>query len=334
VDAQARLSAVLAAVRALGGNDDLAQVTRTLACAAASLTTFRDCTVYLYESHDGLFVPYACNQTEPTSDEAIPREAAESLMSHRHRLGYSYYAQTRREPGAWHEGWRAGDVLLVPLLMKNGDVMGFISLDRPADRQVPQADDLAPLETVAALGAGVIARLRHTDEVLRLATTDGLTGLLNRRALEERLHRELQATGRRRSVALMMIDLDDFSAINNHHGHQIGDEALRLVADVVRTHLRRNDAGGRYGGDEFVVILPDLDAAAAVDVAERVRTALVEATTHAAVAGRLPRIHTSIGVALFPDDAASPDALIKAADEALYLSKRLGKNCVSVRSAA
>jgi diguanylate cyclase (GGDEF)-like protein len=334
MDAQARLSAVLAAVRALGGNDDLGQVTRTLACAAASLTAFRECTVYLYESHDGLFVPYACNQTEPTSDEAIPRDAAESLMSHRHRLGYSYYARTRRELGAWHEGWRAGDVLLVPLLMKNGDVMGFISLDRPADRQVPQPDDLAPLETVAALGAGVIARLRHTDEVLRLATTDGLTGLLNRRALEERLHRELRATGRRRSVALMMIDLDDFGAINNQHGHQIGDEALRLVADVVRTHLRRNDAGGRYGGDEFVVILPDLDAAEAVDVAERVRTALVEATTHAAAAGRLPRIHTSIGVALFPDDATSPEALIKAADEALYLSKRLGKNCVSVRSAA
>ena len=334
VDAQARLSAVLAAVRALGGNDDLGQVTHTLARAAADLTAFRDCTVYLYESHDGLFVPYACTQTDPTSDEAIPRDAAESLMSHRHRLGYSYYARTKREPGAWHEGWRAGDVLLVPLLMKNGDVMGFISLDRPADRQVPQADDLAPLETVAALGAGVIARLRHTDEVLRLATTDGLTGLLNRRALEERLHRELQTNGRRRSVALMMIDLDDFGAINNHHGHQIGDEALRLVADVVRTHLRRNDAGGRYGGDEFVVILPDLDAAEAVDVAERVRMALMEATTHAAAAGRLPRIHTSIGVALFPDDATGPDALIKAADEALYLSKRLGKNCVSVRSVA
>jgi diguanylate cyclase (GGDEF)-like protein len=334
VDAQARLSAVLAAMRALGGNDDLGQVTRTLACAAAGLTSFRDCTVYLFESHDGLFVPYACNETDPKSDEAIPRDAAESLMSHRHRLGYSYYARTRREPGIWHEGWRAGDVLLVPLLMKNGDVMGFISLDRPADRQVPQADDLVPLETVAALGAWVIARLRHTDEVLRLATTDGLTGLLNRRALEERLHRELQANGRHRSVALMMIDLDDFGTINNRHGHQIGDEALRLVADVVRTHLRRNDAGGRYGGDEFVVILPGLDAAEAVDVAERVRTALVEATTHAAAAGRLPCINTSIGVALFPDDATSPDALIKAADEALYLSERLGKNCVSVRSAA
>src|SRR5437764_540240 len=100
VDAQARLSAVLAAVRELGGNDDLGQVTRTLACAAASLTAFREGTVYLYESHDGLFVPYACNQTEPTSDEAIPRDAAESMMSHRHRLGSSYYARTRREPEA------------------------------------------------------------------------------------------------------------------------------------------------------------------------------------------------------------------------------------------
>ena len=106
------------------------------------------------------------------------------------------------------------------------------------------------------------------------------------------------------------------------------------MADVIRSHLRRSDAGGRYGGDEFVVILPGLDATSAVDIAERVRTALVEATTRAAADAKLPRINTSIGVASFPSDAAGPDALIKAADDALYLSKRLGKNCVSLPSVA
>jgi diguanylate cyclase (GGDEF)-like protein len=333
-DAQALLHAVLAAVRALGDSDELIQVTQTLAGAAARLTAFRDCTVYLYESQDGLFVPYAWSERSQKAEEAIPRGAAEGLMSDRHRRGYSYWARVARPPGAAEEAWRAGDVLLVPLLMKNGDVTGFISLDQPTDGQTPQADDLLPLETVAALGARVIARLRHTDEVLRLATTDGLTGLLNRRAFEERLQRELEVHGYRRPVALMMIDLDDFSSINNQHGHQIGDAALRLVADVIRAHLRHSDAGGRYGGDEFAVILPGLDAAGAVDVAERVRTALVEATARAAATGALPRINTSIGVASFPHDAAGPDALIKAADDALYVSKGLGKNRVSLRSIA
>jgi diguanylate cyclase (GGDEF)-like protein len=138
----------------------------------------------------------------------------------------------------------------------------------------------------------------------------------------------------RRPVALMMIDLDDFGSINNTYGHQIGDEALRLVAGVVRAHLRQSDAGGRYGGDEFVVILPGLDAGGALEVAERVRVALVDATTRAAAEGRLPQMYTSIGVAVFPHDGASAGALVKAADDALYSSKRLGKNRVSLRGAA
>lgn len=335
-EADARLRAVLAVVRALGSTDDLATITGSLADAASRLTRFRACTVYLYDAHEGVFVPMAGGDETALSrhDEPIPRDAAERLMSHRNLVGYSYYAPLEQMRGLVRAEWHTGDVLLVPLLLKNGDVMGFISLDRPADGRVPNADDLVPVETVAALGAGVIARLRHTDEALRLAATDGLTGLLNRRALEERLAAEVAASAYRRPVALMMIDLDDFGSINNVHGHQAGDEALRIVSSVIRAHLRQNDAGGRYGGDEFVVILPGLDSIAALDVAERVRAALVEATARAADEGRLPRVHTSIGVASYPDDAASMQALIKAADDALYSSKRLGKNRVSLKPVA
>ena len=175
--------------------------------------------------------------------------------------------------------------------------------------------------------------MRHADEVLHLATSDPLTGLLNRRAFEARLHGELEAHAYRRPVALMMIDLDDFGSINNTYGHQAGDEALRLVSGVIRRHLRQNDAGGRYGGDEFVVILPGLDEQGALDVAERVRAALVEATARAAAEGRLPHLHTSIGVAVYPGHAPDVDSLIRAADEALYSSKRRGKNCVSLHAA-
>ena len=336
-DARARWGALLAAVRAMAGDGDLAAVTGALAEAAARLTAFRACVVYLYEASDGSFVPAASNDAAAIvqHEEPIPRQAAERLMSHRNLLGYSYYAPFERPRGGIAPAqWRSGDVLLAPLLLKNGDVMGFISLDRPANGAVPAAAELVPVETVAALAAGVIARLRHTDEALRLAATDGLTGLLNRRALEERLHGEIVASAYRRPVALMMIDLDDFGGVNNLHGHLAGDEALRIVASVIRAHLRQSDAAGRYGGDEFVVILPGLDSIGALDVAERVRAALVEATASAALEGRLPLVHTSIGVASYPDDAAGVEALLKAADDALYSSKRLGKNRVSLRPVA
>ncbi len=334
-DDETRLSVVLRAVRALGGDGELAAATATLARAAVGLTRFRSCVVYLYESHDGTFRPYACNDEKHAATWAeIPRDTVEALMCGENMLGYSYYARAPRQDAAAPGRWRVGDALLVPLLLKTSDVMGFLWLESPSDGQAPLASDLGAIETVAALGAGVVDRLRQTHEVLRLAQTDGLTGLLNRRAFEERLAGELEGPAFRRPVALMMIDLDDFSAINNTYGHQIGDEALRLVAGVVRSHLREGDAGGRYGGDEFVVILPGLDATAALDVAERVRAALVEATTRAAAEGRLPHLHTSIGVAVCPQDGTAPDALVKAADDALYSSKRLGKNRVSLRGAA
>ena len=334
-DDATRLSVVLNAVRALGGGGDLGEVTRTLADAAVRLTRFRSCVVYLYDAHDGAFLPHAASDEKRLDAWVeVPREQAESLMAAENMLGYSYYARAPRDAATLSGRWRAGDALLVPLLLKNGDVIGFLRLDAPADGCAPTAAGLTPIETVAMLGAGVIARLRHTNEVLHLARTDGLTGLLNRRAFEDRLETELQGHLFRRSVALMMIDLDDFGSINNTYGHQIGDEALRLVAGVVRAQLRQSDAGGRYGGDEFVVILPGLDADGALEVAERVRVALVDATTRAASEGRLPQMYTSIGVAVFPHDGASAGALVKAADDALYSSKRLGKNRVSLRGAA
>jgi diguanylate cyclase (GGDEF)-like protein len=339
----AALETLLAAIQGLGGNDDLAAVTATLARAAARLTSFRDCTVYLYESRDGVFVPYAGQPDGPRRGEVVSRPRAEALMSARFRRGYSYYvpragrdnvetARTHAGPDNAPAPWREGDSVVAPLLLKSGDVIGYIELDRPADKRVPTAADLAPLETLAFLAASTIARLRHTDEVLHLAASDGLTGLLNRRAFEEHLHRELSAAARRkRPLALMMIDIDDFGAVNNTYGHQVGDAALRLVSGVIRAHLRDSDAGGRYGGDEFTVVLPELDAVHAADIAERLRAALAAETCRAAAEGSLPQIYTSIGVASFPAHADDARTLIKAADDALYESKRMGKNCVSLK---
>ncbi len=347
------LEALLAAMQGIGASDDPAGVTTALVGAATRLTAFRACTVYLYESRDGVFVPYAERLEGARHGETMSRARVEAMMSPRNRLGYNYYIPralpdtaedlSTAEEGASASGrvsaaepglWKDGDVLLAPLLLKNGDVAGYMRLDRPSDGRVPAAGDLTPLETLASLAASAIARLRQTDAMLHLAASDGLTGLLNRRAFEGHLRRETAAATRRdRSLALMMIDIDDFGAVNNRHGHPVGDAALRLVAGVIRAHLRESDAGARYGGDEFVVVLPELDAAGAADIAERLRAALAERTRRAAADGALPRIYTSIGVAAFPHHAGDPTALIKAADDALYASKGLGKNCVSIATA-
>lgn len=328
---QSTLDSVLMAVRAVGRSDDLTMVTRNLAHHAVLLTTAPSCTVYLYEPNKGVFAPYVSSDgdVQPDRDKVMPRAAAELMLSAQHSLGHSYFIHVGRPIEGSVDRWREGDLLLVPLPTRNGDVIGFVSLHAPPDGQVPQPAELELVEAVAHVAAGMVARLHLTAPALPSATADELTGLLNRRALEERLRRELERVSSDRPVALMMIDLDDFAAVNNSHGRQIGDEMLRLVAGVIRSRLRQTDAGGRYGGDEFMVIMPGLDAMGALDVAERLRAVLVEVTTRVAAKGKLPNIYVSIGVVSSPEDATGADGLIKIAEDAVYTAKRHGKNAVS-----
>jgi len=160
-----------------------------------------------------------------------------------------------------------------------------------------------------------------------LASTDPLTGLFNRRAFHARLDAELARAARGgRPLALLLVDLDDFRAINNTHGHQAGDRALAAIAAALRGSLRAGDSAGRLGGDEFAALLPEADLAEALAVAER---------AHAAIAGiALPAgdatIHatTSLGVAVVPRRACARHALVAAADQAAYAAKGAGKDCV------
>lgn len=164
---------------------------------------------------------------------------------------------------------------------------------------------------------------RHNLHIM--ATTDGLSGLLNRRAFDELLHRELQPTDRRQEpMALLLIDLDHFKAINDEYGHQMGDEVIRRVSQLLCINTREIDAVARYGGEEFVMMLKGMNLERAESIAERLRTQIE------AMAG-LPesiRVTASIGIAMKnPGDTVA--SLLKRSDEALYLSKRAGRNRVS-----
>jgi two-component system cell cycle response regulator len=157
-----------------------------------------------------------------------------------------------------------------------------------------------------------------------LATTDPLTGLANHRAMVDSLDRELERARRyRRDCALLFVDLDHFKALNDSLGHGAGDRVLGEVGELLTRELRAIDVVGRWGGEEFVVLLPELERDAALGVAERLRVAIADYLFAGAGGAHLT---CSIGVAGFPADGITRDELLHRADRAMYAAKSLGRN--------
>jgi diguanylate cyclase (GGDEF)-like protein len=160
------------------------------------------------------------------------------------------------------------------------------------------------------------------------ATTDGKTELLNATAWRELAQRHLwRAIREQQAAALLVIDLDRFKTLNDQHGHLAGDVALKAVADRIKHELRDYDAVGRYGGEEFVALLPNAGANAAMRVAERIR-AQIEDEPIATDDGLTLSLTGSVGVATYPTHGSELDALIRSADRAMYAAKDAGRNTV------
>ena len=169
-------------------------------------------------------------------------------------------------------------------------------------------------------------QLQEANDRLRLISrTDGLTQLLNRKTWEDELTREFRRYKRHRhACSLMMFDIDHFKKVNDNYGHPAGDAVIRETAARVRESIRTEDIAGRYGGEEFGIIMPETDADGGKILAERIRTAVEKSTVHYE---ELKIDYTvSIGVARLDDKADSPVAWIERADKALYEAKRSGRN--------
>lgn len=163
----------------------------------------------------------------------------------------------------------------------------------------------------------------------KLSSTDRLTGLYNRGHWEEALRLEFARHGRYgTSASLVMFDIDHFKRVNDTYGHQAGDKVIQCVADTIRGHVRDVDVAGRYGGEEFAVLLPDTDKDGAYQFAERLRRA-VEAR-EVEHEGALIRCTISLGVADLQQPVATYKSLIEQADQALYTSKKQGRNQVTL----
>src|ERR1039458_9668661 len=221
--------------------------------------------------------------------------------------------------------------LCIPILAQ-GETLGIVHLQATDEALQLNASELSFKTTFAAQVGLSIANIRLRDALRTQSVRDALTGLYNRRYLEEVLDREVRRAARAaQSLGLLMIDLDHFKRFNDTYGHEAGDAVLRETGLSLTKGIRAEDFVCRFGGEEFVVILPTADLEASCARAERLRLKMKELTIlHQ---GRsMGMLTISVGVAVFPEHAMSPKELMAAADAAMYEAKRGGRDQVVVAS--
>jgi diguanylate cyclase (GGDEF)-like protein len=214
-------------------------------------------------------------------------------------------------------------VAAVPVIYHDR-TMGVLMVTSDDPQRLWQENEVMLLRTVADQVAVAVNHARLFQQMQHQALTDGLTGCFNRRFFEIQLERDLHlATRMRQPVSLILLDIDHFKRVNDTHGHDAGDAALRILANALREEVRGVDTAARYGGEEFAIILPQAGHEGAKVVAERLRSR-IESTEVPGVGC----ITASLGVASFPNDASSRELLVTSADRALFLAKRSGRNKV------
>lgn len=273
---------------------------------------------------------------EPGNDRVFPPDACWALRRGRmHRAGGD-----RLGPDCGHVvPGGPGEYLCIPM-MGQGEALGLLHVRLPQDHGATVQADLraamheSRLRTTIAVTEHIalaLANLRLRETLRMQAIRDPLTGLFNRRYMEESLGREVARAERASStLSAVMIDIDHFRDFNENFGHAAADVALRETCQVLREMARPEDIACRFGGEELVLIMPDTTAEQAVKRAEEIRLAVADQKLNYQGTS-LGMVTASFGVAAFPHHARSADELLRAADDALYQAKRGGRNCVCMR---
>jgi diguanylate cyclase (GGDEF)-like protein len=224
----------------------------------------------------------------------------------------------------------------VPLKVED-HIIGVLNLSDKDSGEVFNEEDLKLIQSFATHAAIVMERnvfFNQTEELKKLTITDHLTGLLNRRYLYERLKEEMARSERHgHLLSLLMLDLDGFKYYNDTLGHLFGDQMLKEIAETLLNTVRSMDVVARYGGDEFMVILPETAESLAIDIAERLRSNVAKKVVLAQDAAGGPHMLTaSIGIVCYPEHGETVELLLENVDKALYRAKNKGKNRIEVFS--
>lgn len=309
---------------------------RVIDTVLGSLTSTVHCEcAYLFLAENGGAALHVYSD-QPMSEDALNAVRADAL---------TFWRSLRRKEvdeaqlQTFHKSRLNGDLppssapvtqtLRVPLSVQE-KIIGILSLCNPDGRSsASQTVEYLPyiVGNLAAMALDNASQHHHTR---MLALTDGLTGLLNHRAFLDRLYQEFDRSRRYNSIlSLILLDIDNFKAVNDTYGHLQGDIVLEGVSRILRSTSRESDVLGRYGGEEFVALLPETNPSQALLKADRIRKAIASRPfqlNRCAV-----QVTVSLGVATWPDSQVQiPEDLIRHADAALYRSKSLGKNRASL----
>lgn len=331
-----RLESLLASSRAVANADTLEEALANVTRCGAELLSVSDSVAYEYMEELEAIIPRAVWEASPSGWDGLgqalllaqcPAEAAvlaagQPLLEN---ISDPALAPASREVLL---KWGEKSCLTLPMVSADGS-MGLLTFwDKERERQY-SAEDMAVATGLAELAGERIRSTKLLRRLERLSTTDPVTGLANHRQIHEVLAKEQARSGRSGSpFSVVMVDLDEFKLLNDTHGHPCGDEALRHVSGILMDNIRATDIVGRYGGDEFVLVLPGTDPVAAGVVVENLRSAANDTPFVTPGGDRIP-IRMSFGIAGYPRDAYNVNELMVAADANLYVSKRKGGNVVT-----
>jgi diguanylate cyclase (GGDEF)-like protein len=318
------LAGLLEISEAAGGAADERQLADLLATRLRGLTGTDGALVALWEegstelrvvSHDGVTRPQGMlDVADSPARRAVLREGRVHVVQAAATAGHE--ADQLRRAG--------GHTLVLLPLNAGGRPIGIAEVVALASPYHPTDAEMQACEAMAGLAATGLERVRVAEQLRNAADVDLVTGVHNHRYLQERLRQEVARSARSHSpLAVLMMDLDKFKPINDRHGHADGDRVLHNIGATIKSQLRANDVVARYGGDEFVVLMPDTGADQAEQGARRIVAAVLRAR-HMLSDGSSVGVGVSAGLSVYPADGRTSTELLSAADAAMYNAKRGG----------